>query len=164
MSLKSILPSFARPTELERAGSPFFSLQSEINRMFDDAFRGFPAASSFGGLDKVLSPAIDVKETEQGLEVSAELPGIEEKDLDVSIVEDLLTIKAEKKQEQKKEEKGYYMMERSYGTVSRSVRLPFNADPDKVSASFDKGVLKIAIPRPADEQAKVRKIQVKPAA
>ncbi|WP_119418185.1 Hsp20/alpha crystallin family protein [Desertibaculum subflavum] len=164
MSLKSILPSFARPTELERGGNPFFSLQSEINRMFDDAFRGFPSGASISGLDKVLSPAIDVKETEQGLEVSAELPGIEEKDLDVSIVEDLLTIKAEKKQEQKKEEKGYYMMERSYGTVSRSIRLPFAADPSKVSATFDKGVLKIAVPRPAEEQAKVRKIQVKPAA
>lgn len=162
MSLKSMLPSFMRSAELERAGNPFFGLQSEINRMFDDALRGFPP--SLAGMDKVLSPALDVKETDQGLEVSAELPGVEEKDLDVSIAEGLLTIKAEKRQEQKKEEKGYYLMERSYGTVSRSIRLPFDADPDKVSATFDKGVLKIAIPRPAEEQAKVRKIAVKPAA
>lgn len=162
MSFKSMLPSFMRSAELERAGHPFSSLQSEINRMFDDAFRGFP--SSFAGMDKVLSPALDVKETDQGLEVSAELPGVEEKDLDVSIAEGLLTIRAEKRQEQKKEEKGYYLMERSYGTVSRSIRLPFDADPDKVSATFDKGVLKIAIPRPGEEQAKVRKIAVKPAA
>ena len=163
MSFKSVLPSFMQGRDLERAGNPFFSLQSEINRMFDDAFRGFPA-SALAGTDKLLSPAIDVKETDQGIELSAELPGVEEQDLDVSIVEDLLTIKAEKKQEQKKEEKGYYMMERSYGTVSRSIRLPFDTDPSKVSATFDKGVLKIAIPRPAEEQAKVRKIAVKPAA
>lgn len=163
MSFKSMLPSFMQGRDLERAGSPFFSLQTEINRMFDEALRGFPAPA-FGNGDRVLSPAIDVKETEQGIELTAELPGVEEKDLEVSIVEDLLIIKAEKKQEQKKEEKGYYMMERSYGTVSRSIRLPFDADPDKVSASFDKGVLKIAVPRPAEEQAKVRKIAVKPAA
>lgn len=163
MSFKSMLPSFLQGRDAERAGNPFFSLQTELNRLFEEAARGFPAAS-FSGAEQVLSPAIDVKETEQGIEISAELPGVEEKDLDVSITEDLLTIRAEKKQEQKKEEKGYYMMERSYGTVSRSIRLPFDADPEKVTATFDKGVLKIAIPRPPEDKAKVRKIAVKPAA
>ena len=163
MSFKSMLPSFLQGRDAERAGNPFVNLQTEPTRLYEEAARGFRAAS-FSGAEQVLSPAIDVKETEQGIEISAELPGVEEKDLDVSITEDLLTIRAEKKQEQKKEEKGYYMMERSYGTPSRSIRLPFHADPEKVSATFDKGVLKIAIPRPPEDKAKVRKIAVKPAA
>ncbi len=163
MSLVSWFPALGARTGADPKTHPFTALQGEINRAFDQAFRGFDVPA-FQPLDRLLSPAIDVKETADGLEVAAELPGVDEKDLDITVADGLLSIKAEKKLEETKDEKGYHLMERRYGTASRSIRLPFDPEIDKVTASFEKGVLRIVIPRPAEAAEKVRRIPVKPAA
>ena len=165
MSLKSLMP-FTRSTAPSRTGfdlDPFFSMRRDMDRMFEDMLKGFgggvPAAFGNGAS----APKMDVKETDQGIEVTAELPGVDEKDVEVELVDDVLTIRGEKKVEKEEgdKEKGYYVSERSYGSFSRSVQLPFSIDPDKVSADFSKGVLKVSVPRPAEIQAKAKKIPVK---
>lgn len=155
MSLKSLLPFAQKRGDLTL--DPFFSLHRDINRAFDDVFK------QFGGVNwSDNSPRIDVKESAAGVEISAELPGVDEKDIDVELVDDVLTIKGEKKveKEEKDEKTGYYLSERSYGTFARSIRLPYSVDPGKVKADFDKGVLKIICPRPAEVEAKAKRIAI----
>lgn len=167
MSLKSLMP-FARSTTPNRTGyemDPFTAMRRDVDRVFDDMWKGFgggaglPAAFGSGAS----TPRIDVKETAAGIEVSAELPGVDEKDIEVELQDDVLTIRGEKKVEKEEgdKEKGYHVMERSYGSFARSIALPYGADPDKVSADFAKGVLKVLVPRPAEVAAKTRKIEVK---
>ena len=165
MSLKSLMP-FARAAAPSRTGydfDPFASMRREMDRMFDDAFKGFggnvPAAFAAG----VAAPRMDVKETDAGIEITAELPGVDEKDVEVELSDDVLTIRGEKKFEKEEgdKEKGYHVMERSYGSFARSVQLPYGAEGDKVSADFSKGVLKVVVPRPAEVEAKTKKIQIK---
>lgn len=168
MSLKSLMP-FARANTPSRTGyemDPFTAMRRDMDRLFDDMWKGF--GNGGGSLPAVFGngsavPRIDVKETTAGLEVSAELPGVDEKDIEVQLQDDVLTIRGEKKIEKEEgdKEKGYHVMERSYGSFARSVALPFEADSDKVSADFSKGVLKIVIPRPAEVAAKTKKIEVK---
>ncbi|HVO01901.1 MAG TPA: Hsp20/alpha crystallin family protein [Candidatus Cybelea sp.] len=167
MSLKSLMP-FARSSTPTRFGDydPFFGMRREMERMFDDMLKGFGATSLpavFGGNGNGAAPRIDVKETDGGIEVSAELPGVDEKDIEVELQDDVLTIRGEKKVEKEEgdKEKGYHLMERSYGSFARSIALPYSADPGKVSADFSKGVLKVVVPRPAEAAAKTKKIEVK---
>ena len=167
MSLKSLMP-FARSNVPSRSGyemDPFTAMRRDMDRLFDDMWKGF---SSGGGLPAAFGngaavPRVDVKETAAGIEVSAELPGVDEKDIEVELQDDVLTIRGEKKVEKEEgdKEKGYHVMERSYGSFARSIALPYDADPDKVSADFSKGVLKIVVPRPAEVSAKTKKIEVK---
>ena len=102
-------------------------------------------------------------ETEAGIEVTVELPGLEEKDIEVSLSDEALTIKGEKKVERKDEKKGYYISERSYGSVYRSIPLPAGVDSDKAEASFKNGVLTVKLPQRPEAKAKVKKIEVKTA-
>jgi HSP20 family protein len=160
MSIRSMVPGAAGRGELSPGGGPFGTLQREINRLFDDAFRGF-GVPAFGEESPLLRPAVDVKETDRALEVSVELPGIDEKDIEVTVSDGTLTIRAEKKAERESEEADYHLMERSYGSFCRSLALPFAVDQDKVTAVFDKGVLKLALPKPPEMAAKVRKVEIK---
>jgi|GEM_PF-115456 len=123
------------------SGDPFNLLQREVNRVFDEVFRGFP----IGGF----APHLDVHETEQGLEVTAELPGMTSPDIDLRVEGDLLTLSGEKKQQQERDAAGRHMNERSYGRFQRSFRLPFTPDPAQVRARFDCGVLHITLTRPS---------------
>lgn len=102
-------------------------------------------------------------ETPEGVEVTAELPGVAEDDLTLDLHDDVLTIRGEKKdeKEEKDEKSGAIHRERTYGSFSRSLRLPFAPDPAKATASFDKGVLKISAPRPPEAQAKSSRIEIK---
>ncbi|TDQ78961.1 HSP20 family protein [Dongia mobilis] len=136
--------------------------RGEFDRLFDDMFKGFGALPSVWG-EGAAAPKIDVKETDAGIEVTAELPGVDEKDVTVELADDLLTIRGEKKMERKEEdkEKGYHLMERSYGSFQRSLRLPYACPGEKVEAEFNKGVLRITCPRPAEVAAKTRKIDIK---
>lgn len=172
MSLKSLMP-FRAATPARYDADPFTAMRREMDRVFDDMFKGFgggfgggsalPAAFAPGVLSGVAAPRIDVKETDAGFEVTAELPGVDEKDIEVELLDDVLTIRGEKKIEKEEggKEQGYHVMERSYGAFARSVALPFSADTDQISADFSKGVLKVQVPRPADTVAKTRKIEVK---
>jgi len=132
----------------------FGSLQREIDRLFDDF------APSFGGRPVVdVKTRMDLAETKDGLELTVELPGLEEKDVDVRVTDGLLTVSGEKKFESEEKDKSYHFIERGYGSFSRSVQLPEGVQADAVKATMNKGVLKVVIPTPAKPEAK--KIEVK---
>ncbi len=142
--------------------SPFELLRREMNSLFDNFFRGFdvwPSWEKFGV--GTFTPKVDVKESDKEITVSAELPGIDDKDLDVSITKDTLTIKGEKKQEKEDKGKDYYRMERSYGSFTRTIPLPAEIDTDKAKAEFKKGVLTVSLPKTAKAIKETKKIPVK---
>src|SRR3954453_13835069 len=158
------VPSLFGPGSLLGTGGsdPFLTLHREMNRLFDDVLRGGPVSSggqggSQGGL--LLAPHMDVSETDKELRIQAELPGVSEKDIDVSLHEDVLTISAEKKQERKEEREGVHFSERAFGTFQRSLRLPFQVNPDQVQARFANGVLSVTLPK-MQAQQQSRRIQI----
>ena len=154
MNLKSLIP-----VGRDRAvASPFMSLQREIDRLFEDFSRGFPAFTGNGGL----MPSMDVTETDKEIEITAELPGLEEKDVQINVADKLLTIKGEKKAEKEQKDKNYRLVERSYGSFERTLELPEGVNADAIKANIAKGVLKVTVPKPAPAQAK--KVEVKSAA
>ncbi len=132
---------------------PFSLLQREVNRAFDEVFRGFPAAGRGAAALGGFAPQLDVRETEGGLEIAAELPGMSEGDIELRLEGDLLTLAGEKKDERTQEGGGIHLTERSFGRFQRSFRLPYRPDPGQVQARFDKGVLRIALPRPQQRQS-----------
>jgi HSP20 family protein len=156
--MRSLIP-FSWNNDVTRRddGDPFVAMQKEINRMFNDFGRGFPERWT----DSDVSPRIDVAETDNAIEVTAELPGIDEKDVDVMLHDDVLTIRGEKKSEREEKKADYHLVERSFGSFSRSVRLPFAADSEAVKANFVKGVLKVTIAKPAQVKEKTVKIPVR---
>jgi HSP20 family protein len=163
MKVKSMLPSLWGGSRSE--AEPFRVLQKEIDRLFSDFASDMPAFGSWAdNANTRLSLRCDVAETDKTLEVTAELPGVNEKEIDLSLAGDMLTIKAEKKSDKEEKTKDYHLVERSYGTFQRSMQLPFQADPSKIEAKFDKGVLKLIIQKPAEAQTKTQKIDVKTAA
>ena len=159
MNLRSLIP-IGRDRNVARSDNPFISLQREIDRLFDDFTRGFPALST-GGTAELL-PNLDVTETDKQIEITAELPGLEEKDVQVNLADNVLTIRGEKKAEKEEKDKTYRLVERSYGSFVRSLELPEGVNADAIKASIDKGVLKVTVPKPAPVQ--VKKIDVKAAA
>ncbi len=134
---------------------PFMTLRNQMDRLFD-TFGTWPNETASD-----VTPRVDVSETDKEIDIDAELPGLEDKDIDVTLSGDTLTIRGEKKSEHEEKKKNYYVSERSYGSFSRSIQLPFDADPNNISAKFDKGVLHIAIPKPEHIAAKTAKIPVK---
>jgi HSP20 family protein len=155
MNLKSLLP-----VGRERGvANPFVSLQREVDRLFEDFTRGFPSLIGNGG---PLMPKMDVTETDKEIEITAELPGLEEKDVQINVADNLLTIRGEKKAEKEEKDKNYRLIERSYGSFERTLELPEGINADAIKASIAKGVLRVTVPKPAPAQAK--KIEVKSAA
>jgi HSP20 family protein len=138
---------------------PFGSLRRDMERVFEDFSRDFgwgpPATTGIA-----MAPRVDVSETDTELKIEAELPGIDEKDVEVVLSDGRLTIKGEKKQEKEEKKKDYHLLERSYGSFARSIALPFEADPDQVKASFAKGVLTVTVPKPPEIKAKEKKIAI----
>ena len=133
----------------------FTSLQREVDRLFDDFGRGWERFAT------VATPKIDVTDDANEIEITAELPGLEEKDVDISFADNILTLSGEKRSDSQRKEKDYTISERSYGAFSRSLALPSGVDPAKIKATMAKGVLKVTVPKPA--AAQTAKIQVKPA-
>lgn len=140
--------------------SPFMSLQREIDRLFEDFSRGFPTIAGNGAI--ALMPSMDVTETDKEIEITAELPGLEEKDVHINIADNILTIRGEKKAEKEQKDKNYRLVERSYGSFERTLELPEGVNADAIKANISKGLLKVTVPKPAPAQAK--KIEVKSAA
>lgn len=140
---------------------PFFSLQREMNDLFERMFEGFDLAPVEwpGSTLGAFAPRVDVAETEKEVQVSAELPGIEEKDVEVTLSDGALTIRGERREEKEEKEKDWYRREQSYGSFHRTIALPSEIDPDKVEATFKKGVLKVTLPKAPAAQAK--KVSVK---
>ena len=135
-------------------GFPSFgSLQRQMNRLFEDFGTG---AEAHG----FLAPKLDIQEDDKAITVAAEVPGVDVKDVEVSIDGNSLTIRGEKSEEKKSGDAKSRLVERSYGSFYRSVTLPFNADGSKVTASADKGVLTICIPKPPEQHRSAQKIAI----
>ncbi len=161
MDFRSLIP-FGRGSSLSRPGDdPFSAMRREMDRLFDDFSRGFPSLGSFG--NGFLSPKVDVAETDKGLEITAELPGIAEKDITLDLADGLLTLKAEHKAESQKkdEKKQYHVIERSQGTFLRQFAVPFETDAAKAEAKFEKGVLHIFVPRTGPLAKPANRIAIK---
>lgn len=147
----------------QRYNDPFSAMQAEMNRVFDSflgrSFGGLPALSR-AGWGELLAPSIDLREADKEFVVEAELPGMDEKDVSVTLSNGVLTLKGEKKSEREEKKEDYHLMERNYGSFHRSFQLGDVVDPDKVSATFDKGVLKITLAKRAEAAKAEKKIPI----
>jgi HSP20 family protein len=132
-------------------------LRREMDRVFDDFFG--PRRWGLIPWEGEWTPLMDVAETADQVVVKAEIPGIEPKEIDISLSGDVLTVKGEKKSEREEKKENYHLVERNYGAFSRSVTLPAAVDPDKIEAKYDKGVLTITCPK--KEGAKPKQIEIK---
>ncbi|WP_186420839.1 Hsp20/alpha crystallin family protein [Bosea sp. CS1GBMeth4] len=154
--------------------TPFESLRREVDRLFDDfhpfgwhlptprsLFNAAPSALSRAGWP--VAPAIDLAEKETEYEITAELPGLEQKDVEVRLSNHTLTITGEKKEEKEEKRKDYYLSERRYGSFHRSFQLPDGVDAEKIDATFAKGVLTIKLPKTAEAQKAEKSIAIKAA-
>ncbi|MBM4287648.1 MAG: Hsp20/alpha crystallin family protein [Deltaproteobacteria bacterium] len=132
-------------------------LRSEMDRLWDDYFGSGRRALKPAGAEWI--PSVDVSETADKVTVKAEIPGMDSKDIDISLSGDLLTIKGEKKTEREEKEENYHLVERSYGSFSRTLRLPGGVEGDKIEASYKQGVLTITCPKKEEVKAKVIEIK-----
>jgi HSP20 family protein len=152
---------------------PFEGLRQEIDRLFEDFGLGFrwPFGRSLFAAEPLFRrrmtgakmPAIDVVESEKAYEITADLPGMDEKNIEVKVADGVMTIKGEKQEEKEEKKKDYYLHERSFGSFQRSFELPETVDPDKIEASFKKGVLTVMLPKKPEAQKPTKKIEVKAA-
>jgi HSP20 family protein len=153
MRLRSLVP-FRESGGLMPPGFGLFGLHREIDRLFNEFAQGMGPNGQ-----QNLVPSIEVSETDKAIEVSAEMPGLERKDVEISIEDDTLTIRGEKKIEENHKDKNVQHSERTYGVFLRVLQLPPGIDPSSVQATMSNGVLKITIPKPA--RAEPKKIEVK---
>lgn len=144
----------------QRGGEPLSRLRDQINRVFDD-FWGDTWLAPRSEMAASFWPQVDVTETDKEIKVSAEIPGVEPRHIDVSIEDSMLTIKGEKKCEREEKEKGQYRMERSYGSFERAIELPAEVDESKAKAEFKKGVLRLTLPKRPGAPSRRKKISVK---
>ncbi|MDB5609556.1 MAG: heat shock protein [Bradyrhizobium sp.] len=156
MRLQSLVP-FREAGAMMRPDFGLFGLHREIDRLFSEFAQGMGP----NGLQSIV-PNIEISETDKAIEVSAEMPGLERKDVEISIDDDTLTIRGEKKVEENQKDKNVQLSERSYGVFYRVLQLPPGIDPSSVQATMSNGILKVTIPKPAKSEPK--KIEVKEAA
>jgi HSP20 family protein len=151
------------PIRREDNEFPVFNsvIQHDFNQIFDDFFTGsrWPILAWEG--KGIFEPCLDLTETEKELRVTVELPGLDEKDIDLSIANGALTIKGEKRQEKEDNIHGQIRVERSYGSFQRVTAVPCEINQDKVEATFKKGILTITLPKTELEQSNSKKIQIK---
>jgi len=160
------------PAAPAAAWPPIESLRKEIDHLFEDfgrnfwrsPFRALGEFEPFWSSKLPTAPAVDIAEGEKAYEVTAELPGMDEKNIEVKVVDGSLTIKGEKKDAREEKKKDYYLSERSYGSFERYFRLPESVDADKIEATFKNGVLTVTLPKKAEAQQPAKKIEVKAAA
>jgi len=153
---------------------PIENLRREIDRLFEDFDRGFwrsPFRRSLFDVEPFLRrelgfagmPAVDIAESDKAYEITAELPGMEEKNIEVKVANGGLTIRGEKSEEKEEKKKDYYLNERRFGSFERSFRIPDGVDVDKIEAKFKQGVLSVTLPKTAEAQKSEKKIEVKTA-
>ena len=155
---KSGETSVARPRDI------FTQMRDEMDRLFDRFEYDWPRLPSLfrGSMrEAMMVPEVDVRENANSITVEAELPGLEEKDVTITLANGILTIKGEKKREREEKDENYYHTERSFGRFERSLRLPDTIDTNKIEARFDKGVLKVTAAKKPEAVKAERKIEVK---
>jgi HSP20 family protein len=145
---------------------PFLTLRREMDQLFDNMLRGFgtPLSGEAGAMQeggmRSIAPRMDVCETDQDLCITADLPGVAPSDVSVTLNDDVLTIRGEKRAERRDEGQNYHVMERSSSSFQRSLRLPYPVDPAQVQANFENGVLKVTCPKSA-AQRRAQRIEVR---
>lgn len=166
MSIRELLPFGGTSVPVTHGGNPIASFQDEVNKLFHDFFgeMSFPRWHNSSAPGLAMCPAMDVTENDKNYQVTAELPGMDIKDIQLTIADGYVTIKGEKKQEKKEDLEGYSRRERSYGSFQRVISLPDTANFDKAEAVMKNGVLTITLPKNAGAQAKERKLEIKQAA
>lgn len=157
------------PARREEVWSPFDMLRREVDRLFED-FRapGWPFGQRRGGRELAwpsfdalrLAPAVDLVEKDGGWELTAELPGLDEKNVEVTVAGGVLTIRGEKQEAKEEKEKEYHLSERRYGAFRRSFRLPEGVDTDGIAAGYANGVLTVTLPKSAEAQQGTKTIPV----
>jgi HSP20 family protein len=150
-------------TPATRYRDPFAEMRSEMDRLFDNFLgRGFFGRSGLPTVQAptVAAPDVDIRENDKELVIEAEMPGLDEKDINVSLRDGVLTLKGEKKSQREEKKDTYHVMERNYGAFQRSFQLPETIDEERINASFDKGVLRIAIPKRPEAVKAERKIPI----
>ena len=167
MSVRDLIP-WGRPGNQaptvfrDEDRSPFLSLHREVNRLFDDVFRSFDGRlPAFGSLSSFGPswPSVEIAETDKEIKVTAEIPGLEEKDIEVLLNEGVLTLKGEKRSET--DDKDRQFSERFYGHFERRISLDADVEEDKVDARFKNGVLSIVLPKTAKAQSQTRRIAIR---
>ena len=168
------LPVKTEKSPVPQTWSVFEGLRRDIDRLFDDFGGGLwrnPLRRSafdmmpFSGRELTLPavPAVDVSDTEKAYEIAAELPGIDEKNVEVKVSNGILTIRGEKQEEKEEKKEDYYLRERNFGSLERSFQVPDGVDTDKIEASFRKGVLTVTLPKKPEIQQAAKTISVKAA-
>jgi HSP20 family protein len=163
MNLNSIIPWKKEDRQMDRRredGDPFAALQRRMNSLFDDFF-GY-SSSDWWGANGNFAPRLEVSETGKEIRISAELPGLDEKDVEVTFNGNMLTIKGEKREEKEEEqkEKHYHLSERRYGSFSRSFTLPETVAQDKITAAMKDGILTLTLPKTEAATKQPRKIEI----
>jgi HSP20 family protein len=165
MNVRDLIPwnrnANQAPAVRGSAQDPFLSLHREVNRLFDDVFRGFGPPAGFGGLNAWSAqwPTVEVSETEKDIRVTAEVPGLDEKDVEVLLEDGVLTIRGEKKAET--EDKDRHFSERYYGRFERRINVGPDVERDKVEAAFKNGVLKVLLPKTEKARSQTKRIEIK---
>jgi HSP20 family protein len=173
MATETKLP-VTKPSSAPAVGSetwrPFQALRSEIDQIFDNFGSGFwdRPFRSLARLERdfsksISAPAVDVAESDKAYEITAELPGLDEKNINITVANGGLTIKGEKREETEEKKKDYYVSERRYGTFERYFTLPDSVNADKIEATFKNGVLKVTLPKTEEAQKPAKTISVKAA-
>jgi HSP20 family protein len=164
MNMRDLIPwgrsEQTTPSRYREEGDPFMTLHREMNRLFDDVFRSFDVApfGSLSGAGRMGWPSVEVSETDRDLRISAELPGMNEKDVEVLMQDGVLTLRGEKKSEVEDKERAF--SERTYGRFERRIPLGQDVDEDKVEAAFKNGVLTITVPKTAQAASQTKRIAI----
>jgi HSP20 family protein len=157
MSVRDLIPWRSRSPESRSNQDPFFALHDQMNRLFDDFARGFDMPAP-RGTQNMSWPSIDVDENDEEFCVEAELPGMKESDVEVTLHENVLSIRGEKRAEESDAKRQY--RERYFGQFERRMALPAEVDQDAVTAKFENGVLKLRLPKAKNEQRRSRRIPI----
>lgn len=169
MSIKDVIPQGRKATGVERRTEPFgvAPLQREINRLFDEFWAGWGVPDLMGevggNFPAPFEPRVNVVETDQEFKVTAELPGMDEKDVQVTVDEGLLTLQGEKQAEKEEKEGNFHRVERSYGSFQRIFRLPGNTQVNSAKARFQKGVLTVTLTKKPEDRKNRKAIKIEAA-
>lgn len=138
--------------------APIAFMRREMDRLFDQAGANFWNGNGAGA--NGLTPDMDIAETDKDIQIVADLPGVDVKDVDVSLANGVLTIRGEKRSERDEKKADFHLQERSFGAFTRRISVPEGCDPNQVKAEFANGVLKVTVPKPAEAQAAAAKIKI----